>query len=549
VRIIRQAWRDLLQHSRTDTDFAQSIVRLMIGAATLLIGSWYVGMATRPPEQIHQVQTLSVIWSVLALIIVVSCVKWPGPFWYRRVFAMMCDYSVIGYWLVLGEERAPPLTVLILWVTIGHGMRFGRHYLVLGMGFALITAALTIWIAPYWRTTPGLGVMLILCILVVPLYPFVLLQRTSRAEQMARTANAEKSRYLAQASHDLRQPIHAIGLLAAQLAETGETAQTRDTAVRISRAIHGTTEIVQTFLDVAVIESGTLVAHPEPVALATLFADLEQQMAQAAAWANTELRFVTTSQSVLVDRSFLKAMLQNLISNAIKYAPGSKVLVGCRRRGEELSLFVVDAGRGMSAEHLARIKEPFYRAPEASQGTAQGTGLGLAIVQRLAELADVRFDMLSAPDRGTMAVLHGLQRSNAGASALTAVTPTYLGQLSGTSILLIEDDDETRQATEALLQRWGCVVRSVAAPPAHPGDYDLIVSDFQFADGTKLGSHQHLLREIRRINLPLVMISGSDADEIRAALRPLTPVIIAKPAGPAELRSVLMSAKMTHRPE
>jgi signal transduction histidine kinase/CheY-like chemotaxis protein len=544
-RDTRYLWPGLWQHYRTDTDFAQSIVRLLLGTATGLSSYWYFGLGAGPSAQSDQMILISSSWAVAAFLFSASCVKWPGQFWYRRIFGMCLDYFTISYLIVIGGSNAPPLIAALLWVTIGNGLRFGRGYLVVALGFALTSAVVIISLSPYWRTNPSLFVMMILCILIVPLYPFALLQRTSRAEQAARTANAEKSRYLAQASHDLRQPIHAIGLLASQIADSGETEQTRQTAHRISRAVHSTTEIVQTFLDVAVIESGTLVARPERVRLSDLFVDLEHQLSQSAAWSDTELRFVPTTQSAFIDRSFLKAMLHNLISNAIKYAPGSKVLIGCRRQKGMLTFYVIDSGRGMTHEHLARIKEPFYRAPGAGQDATHGTGLGLAIVQRLAELAAVRFDISSVPGRGTTAVLAGLQPAATAPEMPRPYAPPPIGQLNGTRILLIEDDDETRHATQALLQRWGCAVSAAAAPPQTPGDCDIVVSDFQFEYGETLGNHKNLLSDIKRAQLPLVMISGDEADHIRAALRPLTPIILAKPVSPAELRSVLMSAKLS----
>jgi signal transduction histidine kinase len=540
-------WQSLVHRARSDTDFAQSIVRLILGFSALGLTYWYFDIGEARPEQKSQVIIAALIWCSVAPLISLSCLKWPGSFWYRRSLGLLADYSSLPFLMIIGGPKGVALLAFLLWITIGYGLRFGRRYLALAMGCALTSAVVVIIFTPYWQTNPSLSIMMILCLLIVPLYPFALLQRTSLAEQAARAANADKSRYLAQASHDLRQPIHAIGLLAAQLSEAGDSADARGIAARISHAVHNSAEIVQTFLDVAVIESGTLVTRPEQVSIAALFMDLEHQLAQSADWAKTELRFVATSQSVLTDRSFLKAMLQNLISNAIKYAPGSKVLIGCRRQRGAVSLYVLDAGRGISPGQLARIKEPFYRAPDANQGSTHGTGLGLAIVQRLAELSDVQFDISSIPSRGTTAVLAGLQPVATAPESPRPYLPAHISQLSGTRILLIEDDVETCLATDALLKRWGCDVHAAAVPPEDPGPCDIIVSDFQFADGRTLGDHKTLLGAIRQVAVPLVMISGSDADEIRSALKPLSPLILSKPVAPAELRSVLMSAKMALR--
>ncbi len=547
-KIAADSWLSrLIALYRSDTEFAQSIVRLLVGSAVTAYFYSAFEETNFSNRQLAWIAVYVVSSFIVFVAVSASVARWPGHFWYRRLFIIMLDYSGVTIFMSLGGIALAPLVAVFISITVGYGLRFGARYLVLALAFALLGAILVMYVSPFWYGQPFLCAMFILALLVSSLYPFALSSRINAAERAARLANAEKSRYLAQASHDLRQPIHAIGLLAAQLDENEDRSAIREIAGRIERAVHNATDLLQAFLDASVIESGTLVSRPENVNLDELFREVERQSEVSARWAGNEVRFTVTKMTVFADHSFLITMLQNLVSNAIKYAPGSKLLVGCRRRGGTLSLFVMDNGDGIAAQHLAKIKEPFYRAPSAGHNMVQGAGLGLAIVHRLSEIAELEFDLQSAKGRGTTAIISGLPIVEGDGVAEIVFTSMPIGRLTGMRVMLIEDDEETREATAAILGKWECIVSTYPSPPPSVGDASAVLSDFQFGDSETLADHGAFLDSVRVARIPLIMISGSDQHEIRTALKRADPLILAKPLRPAELRSTLMAAKLSQR--
>jgi signal transduction histidine kinase/CheY-like chemotaxis protein len=530
---------------RGNTEFAQSVVRFPVG---VLAASYFYFAFGRDHMSVDDMVDLSKYifgYSLLATIVVFSIAKWPGVFWFRRLFTINLDYWIVAKLMALGGAAVAPLLAVFIWITVGNGLRFGGRYLLLALTVALVSSIIAMAHTPFWRSQPQLCAMFILALLVSSVYPFTLSSRLNAAERAARLANAEKSRYLAQASHDLRQPIHSIGLLAAQLDEDDMRPATRAIVERIEQAVHNATEMLQAFLDASVIESGTLAPHPEIVNVSALFRDIERQTDTSAKWAGNEIRFATTGLSVHADRSFLGTILQNLISNAVKYAPGRRILVGCRKRGDTVALFVMDQGAGIAEEHLAKIKEPFFRTPGAAKSMTEGVGLGLAIVHRLSEIAGWQFDLSSVEGRGTVATVLGLPllASNDGIAATSMILP--IGRLTGMEIMLIEDDAVTREATATILLKWGCHVQALASPPSSLDRCEAIVSDFQLADGKTLADFRSFLDLVRASRTPLIMISGNDPKEIKGALKRTDLVILAKPFRPAELRSVLMATKLS----
>jgi signal transduction histidine kinase len=540
VPFMRLLWSDVVIRYRADTDFAQSVVRLLVGLATALFAYHYFELGTRPAEQKYPPIILTFSWLSTALLITASCFKWPGPRWHRRLFGMATDYGSIGYWMALGGAHGSPVIAILLWATIGYGLRFGRRYLGLAVVFALASSTVVVALTPFWRSNPSLSTMLILCILVVPIYPFALLQRISKAEKAAQTANAEKSLFLAQASHDLRQPIHAIGLFVAQLRETGLSGEQANMVGKIDRSVHGAGQLFQSLLDVSTLESGGLIADPKPVHLATLFENLARQNELLAQWSNVKIRIAPTTATVLADPAFLATMLQNLIANALKYAPGSRIVIGCRRKAGRLTIGVYDNGQGIAETDLPHITERFYRAEASATSSIAGMGLGLSIVERLATLLELTVQIKSTPGRGVAALIEGFEIVSGTPASTEKSDRPYPQQMRDLSVLLIEDDRDTLEATGALLGKWGCRIAAHTAPPALLPVCDVIICDFEFGGGDTLAKHW---TRLSNAGPPIIVITGSDPALVKAALRQPNATILSKPVRPAELRSLLMAKR------
>lgn len=381
-------------------------------------------------------------------------------------------------------------------------------------------------------------------ILLVLVATFHLIANVRSALALARSAAETKSWFLAQASHDLRQPIHAIGMLAARLAQTELSPAQADLVDKIDRSVDGASRMFQSLLDIATIESGSLKPVIVPVRVNDLFSDLEGQNALAAERRGVELRFVPCELTLLADRSLTLTMLQNVVSNAVKYASGKRVLVGCRKRGNSAALCVYDRGEGISQEDLKQVTKAFFRASRGNAG-AEGTGLGLAIVHRLADLMDLRFDIRSNPGRGTGVMISGFRLGEATPVTNNTPAPGVMPTpLSGMRVLLVDDDLASLRAMEALLQQWGCVVTASDHFPALEMVFDAVITDYDFGQGLTLARFKGPVAELIGRGTTVAVISGHHPDHVRSDVGEGSLLVLAKPVRPTELRAVLLAAKL-----
>ncbi len=358
-----------------------------------------------------------------------------------------------------------------------------------------------------------------------------------------RSAAETKSRFLAQASHDLRQPIHAIGLLSERLSQTDLTPDQRELVSKISWSVGNASGMFRALLDVAAIESGTLQKRIEPVSINELLAEIDNQNALVAEQAGVDLRLVPSDLIVMTDRALLGSMLQNLVTNAIKYAPGRKIVVGCRRRGKRVSIHVVDNGPGIPAAELEHVKKEFYRASDQSRLGTDNKGLGLAIVNRLALMLDLVFVLHSEEGKGTSARIRGLPIATDNVREKKD-SPSRKLPLSGLRVVVADDDAETLRSTESLLEQWGCEVAAFARFPDKVPPCDVMLSDFDFGESGTLGDQGAELARITDMGAQLIILSGHHPDTIREALGGDRGLVLSKPLRAAELRSALMSARI-----
>lgn len=379
------------------------------------------------------------------------------------------------------------------------------------------------------------GVLLVLLFAIGKLW-----QRARGAIQTYRSAAETKSRFLAQASHDLRQPIHAIGLLADRLSQTDLSEGQSEIVSKISWSVDNASRMFRALLDIAAIESGTLQSEVGPIAVNELLAEIDSQNALVAEQAGVDLRLVPSDLIIKTDRALLGTMLQNLVSNAIKYSPQKQVVVGCRRNGKTISLWVVDNGRGISAAELEHVQEEFYRSSSKSSIRSENKGLGLAIVNRLTKMLGLKFSLASREGRGTAAGIIGLQPVSAKEQNIALDTIRKL-PLSGIKVVIADDDAETLKSTEQLLEQWGCGVRSYSVFPDHVDDVDVLLTDFDFGDGNTLADNRDTIEEITARGKHVIIISGHHPDQVRAMLKNHRGLILSKPLRAAELRSALMS--------
>jgi signal transduction histidine kinase/CheY-like chemotaxis protein len=368
-----------------------------------------------------------------------------------------------------------------------------------------------------------------------------------RTRDLAR-ANAAQARFLAAASHDLRQPAHALGLYVAQLKDATTTLERERLLGRIEASSTAVSQLLDVLFDLSKLDAGKVEATPRVVAVQVLLNRLEQHFSLAARGKGLVLRVRRSPEFIRTDPLLLERVLMNLVSNAVQHTPRGGVLVGCRRRGDGLRIEVWDCGVGIAADEQARVFDEFYQASGRSDGATRGLGLGLAIVQRIGHLLDAPIILRSVEGRGSMFAIEvpRVDESAARASAPSAAVAAPSTRFDGATALLVDDDDAARDAASGLLERWGWTVVSaashaqalalVAGLPRAP---DAIVTDYQLGRGS-LGTG--LIEAVRAhcgVSIPSVIVTGEPPEFVGRAAQAIGAHVLGKPLQPAQLRAVL----------
>ena len=529
-----------------DTERAQAGVRMifMSVAACYIVALYHFSLID--PGLVWKIFVLECVFSVVATLIWFDIRRRPGNYRGRRLITMLTDYAGITVVLTYGGAAMLPVYAILLWVTIGYGLRYGSGYLLLATLMALLSLTVTACTSEYWQSQPYLIVTLLLTTLMAPTYMHALLKRSRLAAEAEQAATRAKSQFLAQASHDLRQPIHSISLFTACLRDSSLDTEQRRLVENIDKSLHSVARLFRTILDMYSLDSGKVVPQMEPLELRSLLQQLIQQNAEAARWAGVEMRLRCPPLHVRADPVLLTTMLQNLLSNALKYAPGKPLLIACRRRGPGVAIEVYDKGRGIAAGHLDSIFEEFYRVRQERDSDVEGMGLGLAIVRRLGALMEMRVHVRSVEARGTRAVIDGLQRVAAPSEMPSARRSNHQSprMLEGLRVCLIEDDQNVLLATATLLKKWGCEVVTFSTLPDVSTPFDLVVTDFDLGtEASGADCIEHVRRSSGR-NVPAIIMTGHDIRRVQEQVGDSDIPILSKPVQPAELRSLLVALKL-----
>lgn len=373
-----------------------------------------------------------------------------------------------------------------------------------------------------------------------------------RQKEAAEEANIAKSRFLAVASHDLRQPLHALGLFVQALQESSIAAHERHLVGNIRRSVDAMEELFDALLDISRLDAGIVRPRFETFGLATLFDRLSFEFAPVAKQKGLSLSVMKTSVFICSDPSLVERIVRNLVSNAIRYTDRGGLLLGCRRQQGGLRIEVWDTGRGIPAEKHREIFREFAQLDAVDQDPHKGLGLGLAIVERLAKLLDHEIRLRSIPGKGSVfsvAIPRGREED---VIANTAVEHTTAFDLTGVLILVIDSEPAVRQAMEALLGKWNGEVIT-AASGAEMKDKlplvrrvpSLIISDYRPRAPATLGSGPTLaaidmLRGEFNTEIPAVLLTGDTAIERSARDQEVAGLpILQKPLNPARLRTLI----------
>lgn len=527
-----------------DPELGQTKVRLafILPASAYIVGAWAWGLFG---DAILLANLACYgLFSLVAIGLFFEVRRRPGVKPWRRFLAMCLDFSAITFSSITSGEALMPLFGVLLWVTVGNGLRYGRGYLLLATGLSLTALSAIIAEMPFLQRYPTVALMMLVTALLVPGYVYFLLTRIQDSLRETQAANLAKARFLAQASHDLRQPIHSIGLFTACLRDGQLSADQGRLVDNIDRSLLGVEQLFRSLLDIYTLDQKQVSPRRTVVDLDTLFDDLIRQNAEAARWAGVEVRWRPCRLQVYSDPALLLTSLQNLLSNALKYAPGRLLLLAVRRRQGRLALVVYDQGPGIAAEHLPHLCEEFYRVREARDRDIEGVGLGLSIVQRIARLLDLELRIRSRPGHGTAVSLQGLPLAAVPPEprVRAASGPQHL--LAGWRVLLIEDDANVLLATATLLRSWGCEVTTATSIPTGAVACDLVITDFDLDRSASGADCIAYLNRLQGRRIPAVVVTGHDIPQVQQALGDPEIPVLAKPVRPAELRALLLAFRV-----
>ena len=394
----------------------------------------------------------------------------------------------------------------------------------------------------------------------------------SRAESERRAvaaASERRAKFFAGANHDLRQPLQAMGIYL-QILQMQSTAETKDVIAQLGATAQNISTLVEQLLEVSRIETGHLDVKMENVSVAELFAELAAEFAPVAA--SKGFFFLTRPLPLTVhtDPLFVKRILTNLITNAIRYSrkPGSKIVLAARRlRNGRITIGVYDQGPGISEEDRHRIFEAFYRG-EAGKHSETGYGLGLSIVSGLAKRLGIPITVGSRLGRGSVFRLEFTSVKNAAADHAADGLPLTTDLDMRGVVGILEDNDIVRNAVSAIIHSWGATVVSSREPSqefisrmvteAQDGNLAALLSDYNLGEGVMTGLEAIFAVRIGAArNFPCVLLTAVSEDVIARAYRTLVlnpdnegqamPVILQKPAGAEALASALRRAVAENR--
>jgi two-component system, sensor histidine kinase len=367
-----------------------------------------------------------------------------------------------------------------------------------------------------------------------------------QAKELADRANETKTRFLAAASHDMRQPLSSALLFLESIGESALTGLDLDYLNKARVALASLSNLLDTLLDVARLDSGGIEPQYADFPVSAVLDRIVPEFASVARAAGLELKFVPSSAWVRSDLHLLETVLRNLISNAIRYTQRGRLLVGCRRRRDGLLIAISDTGIGIEAEHLEAIFNAYYQVPAGGRARTSGIGLGLSIVERIATLLELKREVRSIPGRGSMfAVLVPYGRSG-GRAWRNLIAAAGAARAQSLAIAVIDDDPGVRAALAATLVKWGH--RPIAAATATEAvvqfigadlSPDFIISDYHLAGSVKGDAAiEEVRREFDRAPAAAIMTSDTDP-KLQTTAREKGFTLLAKPLSLIELRSLL----------
>ena len=368
-----------------------------------------------------------------------------------------------------------------------------------------------------------------------------------QAKRQAEAANASKTRFLAAASHDLLQPLNAARLFTSALRHQPQLdTDSAQLAERIDASFKAAEDLLEALLEASRLDAGRYRPEISTFPLSELFESIRHQFSVLAGTRGLELHVLPTRLHVRSDPHLLRRIVQNFLSNALRYTRSGRVLLGVRRRGGQVSIEVWDTGPGIAHEHLRMIFDEFRRLEQPSPWGEKGLGLGLAICERIARILNHELSADSRPGRGSRFAIHVPRAPEAAAGTATRVLrrPSPVGLPHGLHVLCLDNDPAILDGMLALLTRWGLscdIARNIeeATAAVQRRRPDLILADYHLDDEVDGLAALDGLRAIAAPPPPGALITADASPELKARAKELGYALLRKPVKPAALRALI----------
>jgi signal transduction histidine kinase/CheY-like chemotaxis protein len=373
---------------------------------------------------------------------------------------------------------------------------------------------------------------------------FELIEKLREQKTRAEQANRAKTQFLASASHDLRQPVHAMALFASALKYEVASAKGQDIMQHLTKSIESIDELLSSLLDISKLDAGVVKVNAGDIPLQPIFNQILSEFGGQAEKLNLKFRVRDTALAVRSDPVLLSNVIRNLVSNALRYTRQGGVLLACRLRGNGVWIEVWDTGIGIPAEEQKRIFNEFYQLDNPERDRGKGLGLGLAICQRLCALLNHDLQLSSRVGKGSMFhILVPLARS---LPRRSGETPADEPVLERKTILVIDDEKEILNAMSAILRAWKCSVLTAssaaeavqvagtATPPP-----DLIVCDYRLRNEETGTAAIEAVQKVLKKPIPAIITTGDTAPERIREAQASGHALLHKPVKPAQFYATL----------
>ncbi len=381
-----------------------------------------------------------------------------------------------------------------------------------------------------------------------------LVQELSKQKEQAEQANIAKSKFLAAASHDLRQPLHALSLFTSVLDESIKYPKVRKVVEQINASIDALQNLFNALLDISRLEAGVMTVEKTDFRLHVLFEKLANDFNPQAEEKGLQIFWPTSPCTVYSDPSLIEQILRNYISNALRYTRRGEVKVICQLQGEQVNIQVKDTGSGIAAEDQQAIFAEFHQLNNPERDRGKGLGLGLAIVERIAGLLQHSISVESTPDQGSIfSILIDISHADVHQQFCIQNNLETMNNFTGTTIVVIDDDISVREGTEALLQTWGCDV--VAAASANDVIDELkaldkiphgIIADYRLHNGHTGIESIHQLHEVYGPRIPALIVTGDIAAERLREVNSSGFQLLHKPVPAIKLRAFVRNVRLRY---